>query len=71
MSTASNGLYKLTMYLRPDQYLWLRAEALKGVMDKGGGRPDVSVILRAMIDKIKADVDATSMVSKGPKRRRR
>jgi hypothetical protein len=40
-------------------------------MDKGGGRPDVSVILRAMIDKIKADVDAASTVTKAPKRRRR
>jgi hypothetical protein len=71
MSQTASGLYKLTMYLRPDQYLWLRAEALKSVMDKGGGRPDVSVILPAMIDKIKADVDAASTVTKAPKRRRR
>jgi hypothetical protein len=57
MSVTPNGLFKLTMYLRRDQYLWLRAEALKVVMDRGGGRPDVSVILREMIDKIKADMD--------------
>lgn len=66
MSKAANGLYKLTMYLRPDQYLWLRAQALAGVMEEGGGRPDVSAIVRAMVDKVKAEMDATK-----PKRRRK
>lgn len=69
MSQTANGLYKLTMYLRPDQYLWLRAEALKSVMEHGGGRPDVSVILREMIDKIKDEMDAAH--PKGPRRRSR
>lgn len=64
MSKAANGLYKLTMYLRPDQYLWLRAQALAGVMEEGGGRPDVSAILREMIDKVQAEMKATR-----PKRR--
>jgi hypothetical protein len=71
MSQTANGLYKLTMYLRPDQYLWLRAEALKGVMDKGGGRPDVSVILREMVDHYKAQMEAAAPPpAKGPRRRR-
>lgn len=64
MSQTATGLYKLTMYLRPDQYLFLRAEALKTVMDRGGGRPDVSVILREMIDKIRDEMDAGSGRSK-------
>lgn len=64
MSKAANGLYKLTMYLRPDQYLWLRAQALAGVMEEGGGRPDVSAILRAMVDKVRDEMDP-------PKKRRK
>ena len=66
MSQTANGLYKLTMYLRPDQYLWLRAEALKGVLEQGGGRPDVSVILREMIDKLMEEMGG----AKGPRKRR-
>lgn len=66
MSKAANGLYKLTMYLRPDQYLWLRAQALAGVMEEGGGRPDVSAIVREMVDKVKSEME-----SKQPRRRRK
>lgn len=57
MSTAANGMYKLTVYLRPDQYLWMHAVALDDVMERGGGRPDVSRMLRDMIDFCKPQVD--------------
>lgn len=57
MSTAANGLYKLTVYLRPDQYLKLHAVALDDVMERGGGRPDVSKMLRDMIDLVQPQVD--------------
>jgi len=57
MSTAANGHYKLTVYLRPDQYLWMHAVALDDVMHRGGGRPDVSRMLREMIDDYKPLVD--------------
>jgi hypothetical protein len=63
---AANGLFKLTMYLRSDQYLWLRAQALQTVMEEGGGRPDVSSILRQMVDKVKSDMEARQ-----PKKRRK
>jgi hypothetical protein len=57
MSTARNGHYKLTVYLRPDQYLWMHAVALDDVMERGGGRPDVSKMLRDMIDDYRPSVD--------------
>jgi hypothetical protein len=50
MATTENGFYKLTMYLRPDQYLQLHAIALQAMVERGGGRPDVSKIIREMID---------------------
>ena len=66
MSAAANGLFKLTMYLRPDQWLWLKAQALNECLLRGGGKPDYSAILRAMIDRTKADLDASA-----PKKRKR
>jgi len=70
VSQTANGLFKLTMYLRPDQYLWLRAESLKGTMERGGGRPDVSLIVRTMIDRVRADMEAAGPPKKVRKRRR-
>jgi hypothetical protein len=58
MSQAANGNFKLTMYLRPDQWLWLKAQALNETMLRGGGKPDYSAILRAMIDKTRTDMEA-------------
>lgn len=47
---SKTGLKKITIYVRPDQYLKLRAEALEVCMKEQGGRQDVSQILRDMID---------------------
>lgn len=57
MSKAANGHFKLTMYLRPDQYTWLHALALDEAVDRGGGRPDVSLLLRDMIDHVKPQLE--------------
>lgn len=57
MSRAANDHFKLTMYLRPDQYLWLRALALEEVMHRGCGKPDVSALLRDMIDNVKPEIE--------------
>jgi hypothetical protein len=45
-----NGLKKITIYVRPDQYLWLRALSLQMAVDNGGGRPDASALLQGMLD---------------------
>ncbi len=58
MSVSATGLYKLTVYLRPDQYGWLRALAVEEVMHRGGGKPDVSALLRDMVDNVKPEVEA-------------
>jgi hypothetical protein len=49
MSTQANGLKKVTVYIRPDQYLSLRLQALDAAM-AAGGHSDISKILRAAID---------------------
>jgi len=64
MSQAAEGRFKLTMYLRPDQWLWLKAQAAVAVIERGGGKPDYSEILRAMIDKTKADMEAAQAPKK-------
>jgi hypothetical protein len=64
MSQAASGRFKLTMYLRPDQWLWLKAQALNECVLRGGGKPDYSVILRAMIDKTKADMEEAAKPKK-------
>lgn len=71
MSKAANGLYKLTMYLRPDQYVWLRALALEEAMEREGGRPDVSALLRDMIDKVRPEIDAIVEKRRPPRRRKK
>lgn len=63
---AANGLFKLTVYLRPDQYLDLHAVALNAAMERGGGRPDVSAIIREMLDHYKPDVEKA--LKKGKRR---
>lgn len=46
----ANGRKKVTVYVRPDQYLWLRALSLEQVMVAGKGRPDVSRLIEGMLD---------------------
>ena len=71
MSQAANGLFKLTVYLRPDQYGWLHSLALEKVMEEEGGRPDVSELMRAFIDKLQPEIDKLrTKVAKTKKRRR-
>jgi hypothetical protein len=57
MSTTPNGHLKLTIYLRPDQYVWLHALALDEAVERGGGRPDASQLVREMIDHLKPEVE--------------
>lgn len=45
-----NGRMKLTLYLRPDRYLWLKALSLERVIANGGGRPDASTLIEGIID---------------------
>lgn len=57
MSKVANGFFKLTVYLRPDQYTSLRALALDEAVERGGGRPDASKLIRDMIDLVWPDVE--------------
>jgi hypothetical protein len=56
VATTPNGHYKLTVYLRGDQYLLLHSVALKAALDRGGGRPDASAIIRELIDHHEPDM---------------
>lgn len=71
MSTTPNGLKKITIYVRPDQYLRLRGEQVARVVDKGGGRPDVSARLRAMIDLCYEAEDAAASAKRTLRRHQR
>lgn len=44
------GKMKVTVYLRPDQYLWLHALSLEEVRAKGGGRPNASGLVQGILD---------------------
>jgi len=70
VSQAANGLFKLTVYLKPDQYLWLHAVALTDAVEKGGGRPDASKLIRDMIDEVRPRLDAALAAKKKPRRRK-
>jgi len=68
MSKAANGLLKLTVYLTPEQYLWLHAVTLAEAV-KHGGRPDASKFIREIIDHTRPEIDA-ALYGKQKKRRK-
>lgn len=53
-----NGYQKQTVYIRPDQYVYLSMLALNNKIDETTPRPDLSYVLRDIIDKYKAAADA-------------
>ncbi len=68
MSFRPNGLKKTTIYLRGDQYMRLHAMGLEKALDARGGRTDVSLIIRNIIDTY---LEAFDEASPKPKRVRK
>jgi hypothetical protein len=63
--TNGNGFLKQTVYIRKDQYLFLQMEALRNKIDEVTDRPDLSHVVRDIIDKYK---EASEAARKGSKR---
>lgn len=59
MKIGDNGFVKTSLFLRYDQYLWLRATALEQQSDHIGPA-DASALVRAMIDMYISDSEKTA-----------
>ena len=62
-----NGYVKQTVYIRPDQYLYLQSEALLNKINEKTPRPDFSFVVRDIIDQYRAAQEAANGKGK-PKR---
>lgn len=65
--TTGNGFLKQTVYIRKDQYLFLQMQALQHKIDDVTNRPDLSYVIREIIDKYREATEAAD--KKGGKKR--
>ena len=62
----SAGMLKQTIYIRPDQYMFLQMQALQNKASDRTNRPDLSFVVREIIDKYQEALEATEKAaSKG------
>jgi hypothetical protein len=60
MSTQPNGLMKVTIYLDPKHYFFLKSIGLDKVKARGGGKPDMSEDVRAVLDAVMEEFEQAS-----------
>jgi hypothetical protein len=63
------GTQKQTFYIRPDQYMFLQMRALQNKASDRTNRPDLSFVVREIIDKYQEAVEAAAAASKGRRAR--
>lgn len=63
------GMLKQTFYIRPDQYTFLQMQAIQNRASDRTNRPDLSFVVREIIDKYQEAVEAAAAASKGRRAR--